>query len=78
MRLLLLVDDLIVGLEVGAVVTSLWKVVKRPGLSSSWGSRVVVDIFHLQSEEKLLIRRDGVLSWCSEVLCGNLHLSNGD
>jgi hypothetical protein len=32
MSLLLLEGDLLVGLAVGAVVTSSWKIVKRPGL----------------------------------------------
>jgi hypothetical protein len=34
--LLLLEGDLLVGLAVGAAVTSLWKIVKRPGLFPLW------------------------------------------
>jgi hypothetical protein len=36
MSLLLLEGDLLVGLAVGAAVTSSWKIVKRPGLFPSW------------------------------------------
>jgi hypothetical protein len=36
MSLLLLEGDLLVGLVVGASMTSLCKIVKRPGLFPSW------------------------------------------
>jgi hypothetical protein len=36
MSWLLLEGDLLVGLSVGAVVTSSWKIVKRLGLFPSW------------------------------------------
>jgi hypothetical protein len=41
--LLLLEGDLLVGLAVGASVTSSWKIVKRPGLPLRGSCEVVVE-----------------------------------
>jgi hypothetical protein len=55
--LLLLESDLLVGLAVGASVTSSWKIVKRPGLSLHGSCELVVDLAIFGVEEKLTIRR---------------------
>jgi hypothetical protein len=48
---------LLVGLAVGASVTSLWKIVKRPRLSLRESCEVVVELAISGVEEKLTIRR---------------------
>jgi hypothetical protein len=55
--LLLLEGDLLVGLAVGASVTSSWKIVKRPRLSLRGSCEVVVELAIFGVEEKLTIRR---------------------
>jgi hypothetical protein len=55
--LLLLEGDLLVGLAVGASVTSLWNIVKRHGLSLRGSCEVVVELAISGVEEKLTIRR---------------------
>jgi hypothetical protein len=55
--LLLLEGDLLVGLAVGASVTSSWKIVKRPGLSLRGSCEVIVELAISGVEEKLTIRR---------------------
>jgi hypothetical protein len=55
--LLLLEGDLLVGLAVGASVTSSWKIVKRPRLSLRGSCEVVVELAISGVEEKLTIRR---------------------
>jgi hypothetical protein len=57
MSLLLLEGDLLVGLAVGASVTSSWKIVKRPGLPLCGSCEVVVELAISRVEEKLTIRR---------------------
>jgi hypothetical protein len=57
MSLLLLEGDLLVGLEVGALVTSSWKIVKSPELSLCGSYEVVVELSISGVEEKLTIRR---------------------
>jgi hypothetical protein len=57
MSLLLLEGDLLVGLTVGASVTSSWKIVKRPGLPLCESCEVVVELAISGVEEKLTIRR---------------------
>ena len=57
MSLLLLEGDLLVGLVVGAPVTSSWKIVKRPGLLLRGACEVVVDLAISGVEEKLAIRK---------------------
>jgi hypothetical protein len=57
MSLLLLEGDLLVGLAVGASVTSSWKIVKRPGLPLHGSCEVVVELAISGVEEKLTIRR---------------------
>jgi hypothetical protein len=56
--LLLLEGVLLVGLAVGASVTSSWKIVKRPGLSLYGSCEVVVELAISGVEEKKTIRRD--------------------
>jgi hypothetical protein len=48
---------LLVGLAVGASVTSSWKIVRRPGLSLRGSFEVVVELAISGVEEKLIIRR---------------------
>jgi hypothetical protein len=55
--LLLLEGDLLVGLAVGASVTSLWEIVKRPRLPLLGSCEVVVELAISGVEEKLTIRR---------------------
>jgi hypothetical protein len=55
--LLLLEGDLLVGLTVGASVTSSWKIVKMPGLPLRGSCEVVVELAISVVEEKLTIRR---------------------
>jgi hypothetical protein len=55
--LLLLEGDLLVGLAVGASMTSSWKIVKRPGLPLPRSCEVVVELAISGVEEKLTIRR---------------------
>jgi hypothetical protein len=55
--LLLLEGDLLVGLAVGASVTSSWKIVKRPELPLRGSCEVVVELAISGVEEKLTIRR---------------------
>jgi hypothetical protein len=55
--LLLLEGDLLVGLAVGASMTSSWKIVKRPGLPLRGSCEVVVELAIFGVEEKLTIRR---------------------
>jgi hypothetical protein len=55
--LLLLEGDLLVGLAVGAPVTSSWKIVKRPGLLLRGACEVVVELAISGVEEKLAIRK---------------------
>ena len=57
MSLLLLEGDLLVGLAVGASVTSSWKIVKRPGIPLRGSCEVVVELAISGVEEKLTIRR---------------------
>jgi hypothetical protein len=57
MSLLLLEGDLLVGLAVGAAVTSLEKIVKRLGLLLRIACEVVVELDISGVEEKLAIRR---------------------
>jgi hypothetical protein len=49
--------DLLVGLAVGASVTSSSKIVKRPGLPLRGSCEVVVELAISGVEEKLTIRR---------------------
>jgi hypothetical protein len=56
--LLLLENELLVGLAVGASVTSSWKIVKRLELSLRGSCVVVVELAVSRVEEKLTIRRD--------------------
>ena len=62
MSLLLLEGNLLVGLAVGAPVTSSWKVVKRPGLLLRGACDVVLELAISGVEEKLAIRK-GPLSF---------------
>ena len=62
MSLLLLEGDLLVGLAVGAPVTSSWKIVKRPGLLLRGACEVVVELAISGVEEKLALRK-GSLSF---------------
>jgi hypothetical protein len=55
--LLLLEGDLLVGLAVGASVTSSWNIVKRPGVPLRGSCEVVVELAISGMEEKLTIRR---------------------
>jgi hypothetical protein len=55
--LLLLEGDLLVGLAVGASVTSSCKIVKRHGLSLRGSCEVVVELAISGVEVKLTIRR---------------------
>jgi hypothetical protein len=55
--LLFLEGVLLVGLAVGALVTSSWKIVKRHGLSLRGSCEVVVELAISRVEEKLTIRR---------------------
>jgi hypothetical protein len=55
--LLLLEGDLLVGLVVGASMTSSWKIVKRPRLPLRGSYEVVVELAIFRVEEKLTIRR---------------------
>jgi hypothetical protein len=55
--LLLLEGDLLVGLAVGASVTSSCKIVKRLGLPLHESCEVVVELAISRVEEKLTIRR---------------------
>jgi hypothetical protein len=55
--LFLLEDDLLVGLAVGASVSSSWNIVKRPGLPLCGSCEVVVELAISGVEEKLTIRR---------------------
>jgi hypothetical protein len=55
--LLLLEGDLLVGLAVGASMSSLWKIVKRPGLPLRGSCEVIVELAISGVEEKLTIRR---------------------
>jgi hypothetical protein len=57
MSLLLLEGDLLVGLAVGAAVTSLEKIVKRLGLLLRIACEVVVELDISGVEEKLAMRR---------------------
>jgi hypothetical protein len=57
MSLLLLEGDLLAGLAVGASVTSLWKIMKRPKLPLRGSCEVVVELAISGVEEKLTIRR---------------------
>jgi hypothetical protein len=57
MSLLLLEGDLLVGLAVGAAVTSLEKIVKRLGLLLRIACEVVVELDISEVEEKLAMRR---------------------
>ena len=57
MSLLLLEGDLLVGLAVGATVTSSWKIVKRPELLLRGACEVVVELAISGVEEKLAIRK---------------------
>ena len=57
MSLLLLEGDLLVGLAVGATVTSLWSIVKRPELLLRGACEVVVELAISGVEEKLAIRK---------------------
>jgi hypothetical protein len=57
MSLLLLEGDPLVGLAVGASVTSSGKIVKRLGLSLRGSCEVVVELVIYRVEEKLTIRR---------------------
>ena len=66
MSLLLLEGDLLVGLAVGAPVTSLWKIVKRPGLLLRGACEVVLELAISGVEEKLTIRK-GPLSFVGVV-----------
>jgi hypothetical protein len=54
--LLLLEDDLLVGLAVGASVTSSWKIMKRPRHPLRGSCEVVVELAISGVEEKLTIR----------------------
>jgi hypothetical protein len=49
--------DLLVGLAFDASVTSLWKIMKRPGLPLRESCEVVVELDISGVEEKLTIRR---------------------
>jgi hypothetical protein len=60
--LLLLEGDLLVGLAVGAAVTSSWKIVKRPELLLRGACEVVLELAISGVEEKLAIRK-GPLSF---------------
>ena len=62
MSLLLLEGDLLVGLAVGAPVTSSWKIVKRPGLLLRGACEVVLELAIPGVEEKLAIMK-GPLSF---------------
>ena len=61
MSLLLLEGDLLVGLELGAAVTSSWKIVKRLGLLLHGACEVVVELAISGVEEKLAIRKGHIL-----------------
>jgi len=61
-NLLLLEGDLLVGLAVGAPVTSSWKIVKRPGLLLRGACEVVVELAISGVEEKLSIRKGSLSS----------------
>jgi hypothetical protein len=56
---------LLVGLPVGAPVTSSWKILKRHGLLLRAGCEVVVDLAISEVEEKLIIRErpSSLLAW---------------
>ena len=62
MSLLLLEGDLLVGLAVGATVTSSWKIVKRLELLLRGACEVVLELAISGVEEKLAIRK-GPLSF---------------
>ena len=66
MSLLLLEGDLLVGLVVGASVTSSWKIVKRPGLLLRGACEVVVELAISGVEEKLTIRKGPIFVKGSE------------
>ena len=57
MSLLLLEGDLLVGLVVGAAMTSSWKIVKRPELLLRGACEVVLELAISGVEEKLAIRK---------------------
>ena len=61
MSLLLLEGDLLVVLELGATVTSSWKIVKRPGILLRGACEVVVELAISGGEEKLAIRKGHIL-----------------
>ena len=61
MSLLLLEGDLLVGLELGALVTSSWKIVKRPGLLLCGSCKVVMELAISEVEENLAIRKGHIL-----------------
>ena len=61
MSLLLLEGDLLVGLELGAAVTSSWKIVKRPGLLLRGACEVVLELTISGVKEKLAIRNGHIL-----------------
>lgn len=88
MSLLLLEGELLVGLAVGATVTSSWKIVKRPELLLRGACEVVWILpspggGKASHKERALIfvrglGEEGEPSWRSGGLRGNPHLSNGD
>ena len=57
MSLLLFEDDLLIGLAVGATMTSSWKIVKRPELLLRGACEVVLELAIFGVEEKLAIRK---------------------
>ena len=57
MSLLLLEGDLLVGLAVGAAVSSLWTIVKRPGLLLQGACEVVVELAISGVEKKLTVSK---------------------
>ena len=63
MRLLFLEGNLLVGLAVGTVVFSSWKIVKRPGILLRGACEVVVELAISGVEEKLAIRKGPIPSW---------------
>ena len=65
MSLLLLESDLLVGLAVGAAVSSSWKIVKRPGLLLQGACEVVVELTISGVEKKLTVSKWLFLHWDS-------------
>ena len=61
MSLLLLEGDLLVDLELGALMTSSWKIVKRPRLLLRGACEVVVELAISRVEENLAIRKGHIL-----------------